>query len=161
MLFASSRLTELRLGHLLGVSNEAFKKFLEIAVGALQVIHVENINFHGASADEDYALDTAMPLMTRLKELEVGTLLASIASLSGRRSNPRLSRTATISFILDKEKGIGEELLEAIEITGWNIITIQTPNVSVIQASVAIERLAIDKSRGIFFRIDNPSFLPM
>ncbi|KAG6917327.1 hypothetical protein DXG01_002985 [Tephrocybe rancida] len=148
------RLKTLRLTHVDGFSNHDFTLFLRAVASTLEEIFVTDCEFSRGSPSEEFALDAAMPTLTALVRLYArGPGLASSLTLARKpvsynRVGPR-RLMPSITLRLGKDDVLSNELLQAVEVTGWETITVRFPVSQDVPLAVVRSTMAAALRRGI------------
>ncbi|KAG6917324.1 hypothetical protein DXG01_002982 [Tephrocybe rancida] len=149
------RLNTLRLVHVDGFSNHDFTLFLCAAASTLKEIFVTDCEFSRGAPSEEFALDAAMPTLTALVKLCArGPGLASSLTL-GRKPvsynilGPRYLMPS-ITLQPGKDDVLSNELLQAVEVTGWVNIEVHFPVSQDVPLAVVRSTKAAALRRGIW-----------
>ncbi|KAG6917325.1 hypothetical protein DXG01_002983 [Tephrocybe rancida] len=158
------RLKILQLVHVDGFSNHDFTLFLRAVASTLEEIFVAECEFSRGSPSEEFALDAAMPTLTALVRLYAfGPGLASSLTLARKPVSYSMlsSRRLMPSITLQpgKDDVLSNELLQAVEVTGWVSIKIHFPASQDVPLDVVRSTKAAALRRGIFDLCDDPAII--
>ncbi|KAG5637923.1 hypothetical protein H0H81_002684 [Sphagnurus paluster] len=151
----SSNLRNLKLQGVVGISNRAFKTFLASAAHSLRSLELEASPMPRDTPDEEFAIDALMPMLKKLECLRLSR--ESYCTVLALTRKPALTaperRDGVYSSIVLGHLSAAavslQQVAEAMEVTGWESVTISWTRGAVLD-DLALDRAnCIARRRGI------------